>query len=266
MTQYCEFREGKLRYRQKGQGRVVIFLHGFLESLEIWDDLSEELSKSYRVISIDLPGHGKSEQFGYVHSMELMADAVMAVLKKERLRKVVLVGHSMGGYAALAFSEKYPEYLRGLCLFHSFALADNAQKKSDRLRAIDALKRYPKKFIRELIKNLFSSQNVKILKEEIKTLEDAAIKGSVAGYCACILGMRERINREVVLKFAPFRVLMLAGKDDKVIPEKVAYEHSLLPEKSSFVLLENSAHMGFLEEPGKVLRTLRSFVNQSFRS
>lgn len=265
MIRSCSFREGKLRYRQSGKGRAVILLHGFLENLHIWDGLSADLSRRYRVISIDLPGHGKSDNFGYVHSMELMAEAVMAVLKKERLRKVVMIGHSMGGYVSLAFAEKYPDHLRGLCLFHSSALSDNTKKKEDRLRAIDALKKYPKKFIRELIKNLFSSQNVKILKEEIKELEDSAANGSIPGYCACVLGMRDRDNREVILKFAPYPVLIIAGKDDPVIPEKVAEEQSRLAEKGQYVLLENSGHMGFLEEPGKVLRSLRSFIHRSFR-
>ena len=111
MIRTCIFRQGRIRYKQQGKGRAVILLHGFLEDLHIWDEFSSELSKSYRVISIELPGHGKSENFGYVHSMELMADAVMAVLKQERLRKVVIIGHSMGGYVSLAFAEKYSDHL-----------------------------------------------------------------------------------------------------------------------------------------------------------
>lgn len=265
MTRTCIFREGKIGYRVQGKGRAVVLLHGFLENYHIWDDLSKKLSKSYKVICIDLPGHGRSDNFGYIHTMEMMGEAVQAVLRKERLRKVVLVGHSMGGYVSLAFAEKNPDNLRGLCLFHSSALADSEQKKADRLRAIDALKRYPKKFVRELIKNLFSKQNVKILKEEIHALEEAAIKGSVPGYCACILGMRERDNREVVLRFAPYPVMIIAGKDDQVIPVGVAEKQSKLPEKSDYVLLENSGHMGFLEEPGKARRSLVSFLHKSFR-
>lgn len=265
MIKSCAFREGKIRYRHQGKGRAVILLHGFLENLTIWDDLASELSQHYRVISIDLPGHGKSENFGYVHSMELMAEAVFTVIKKERLRKVALIGHSMGGYVSLAFAEKYPDFLRGLCLFHSSALSDSAQKQSDRLRAIEALKKYPKRFIRELIKNLFRKKNVKVLRDEIRKLEDQAISGSIPGYCASILGMRDRDNREIILKFAQYPVLIIAGIDDQVIPVKVADEQSRLPEYGSFTLLENSGHMGFLEEPGNVRRALRTFLHASFR-
>jgi len=103
MTKYVDFKQGKIRYTDSGKGRVVVFLHGFLESLEMWR-FYQNLPNYIRKICIDLPGHGKSDNFGYVHSMELMAEGVRAVLKNEGIRKVVVVGHSMGGYVGLAFA------------------------------------------------------------------------------------------------------------------------------------------------------------------
>lgn len=105
----AKFKNGDIHFSDTGKGRVVVLLHGFLGSHEIWEQTISNLSKSYRVIAIDLPGHGGSDNFGYVHTMDLLAKSVKAVLDHLHLKKYVLVGHSMGGYAALAFADLFPD-------------------------------------------------------------------------------------------------------------------------------------------------------------
>src|ERR1044071_7202110 len=119
-TQVTKVLGAKVRYADTGKGRVVVLLHGFLESLEVWfgNGFAQELAQHFRVIAIDLPGHGKSDCVGYVHRMERMADVVKGVMDELGLRRYAMVGHSMGGYVALAFAERYKENLCGLCLFH----------------------------------------------------------------------------------------------------------------------------------------------------
>ena len=107
-----QFKDINLYFHEKGKGSAVVLLHGFLEASWMWDDIATALSKRYRVVCIDLPGHGKSDCLGYVHSMDEMAEAVMAVVQSLRLRRIQLVGHSMGGYVALAFAERWPDHLK----------------------------------------------------------------------------------------------------------------------------------------------------------
>jgi pimeloyl-ACP methyl ester carboxylesterase len=95
-----------------------------------------QFCKENRVITIDLLGHGETECLGYVHTMEDNADAVHSVLLELGIRKSILVGHSMGGYVALAFAELYPEYVKGLALLNSTASADSEERKLNRDRAI----------------------------------------------------------------------------------------------------------------------------------
>ena len=95
---YIKFKEGRIAYTSSGKGRAIVLLHGFLGSASIWEQTKNALSKQFKVICIDLPGHGESDCFGYMHSMELMAQSVKAVMDKLRFKKYVLVGHSMGGY------------------------------------------------------------------------------------------------------------------------------------------------------------------------
>ena len=110
-----KFQKKNIFYTDEGTGKVVVLLHGFTESQKIWKNFAKKLSAKYRVITIDLPGHGKSESPGAVHSMELMANVVFAVLKKLKAGKCMMIGHSMGGYVTLAFAEKYPKKLKGFC-------------------------------------------------------------------------------------------------------------------------------------------------------
>src|SRR6218665_1340441 len=92
------FKNTKISYSDIGKGTAVVLLHGFLENQTMWQDFVPELSKKYRVITIDLLGHGETECLGYVHNMEDNAGMVQAVLSELRLRKSIFIGHSMGGY------------------------------------------------------------------------------------------------------------------------------------------------------------------------
>ncbi|WP_238785047.1 alpha/beta fold hydrolase [Blattabacterium cuenoti] len=121
-----------INFKTKGKGIPVVLLHGFMESLEIWNYVYDNISKKYKIISIDLPGHGKSIfplKENTVFTMEKTAEIVKKILEKENIQKAVFVGHSMGGYVALAIAEKYPEIFLGLCLLHSTTKSDTFEKK-----------------------------------------------------------------------------------------------------------------------------------------
>ena len=121
MLKTTPYKKESVTFSDTGKGRVVVLLHGFLGSYQIWENTIVNLSTSYRVIAIDLPGHGGTACLGYVHTMETIAKCVKAVMDSLRLKKYVLIGHSMGGYAGLAFADLFPDNLKGLCLFHSSA-------------------------------------------------------------------------------------------------------------------------------------------------
>lgn len=259
------FRYAVVRYSDKGKGRVIVLLHGFLESLEIFNELSDELSKKFRVISIDLPGHGGSECIGYVHTMEMMADCVKAVLDHLHLRKYILVGHSMGGYVSLAFAEQYPDSLAGLCLLHSTAWGDTPEKKKERSKAIELVKKNHVKYSRALVKKLYAPANRKALHEEISFQKKIAARTGKQAIIAALEGMKERANRELVLRFAPFPILFIVGKQDSVIPWETMIQQAERPQRSRLLLLENAGHMGFFEEKKETLKQLRLFAQRCFR-
>ncbi len=261
---YTVFKEGKIFYRVFGKGRPIVLLHGFLGNMHSWEYLIPTLSKRYKVILIDLPGHGKSESFGYIHSMSLMADGVKTVLNSLLLRRYVIIGHSMGGYVALAFAEKYMDNLRGLVLFHSTALADSDEKKIDRKKAIRVVKKNKEKYLNEALKKLFFQETIKKHPHLLNTAIDMAHKTSVQGIIAALEGMIIRKNTEVILQFCNFPVLFIVGLHDKLISMELHEHQFKLPAHNSVLLLEKSAHMGFYEQPDKVLEKLTVFLRKCF--
>ncbi len=264
MIKHANFRNVKVRYSDKGKGRVIVLLHGFLESIELFDEFSTKLSRSFRVISIDLPGHGKTPSLGYIHTMELMAQCAKKVLDSLYLKKYVLVGHSMGGYAALAFAELFPENISGLCLFHSTALPDSEEKKKDRERVAEIVKHDHKQFVSELIPKLFDPENIPLLKGEVLKAKQVALDTHTEGIVAAIRGMKGRPSRELVLKNARFPVLFIIGKKDVLLAWDNLMLLTALPKRSYHKVLEHAGHMGFYEAPEETFKAVRKFSRMCF--
>jgi len=253
------FKNINVSFTDQGKGRAVVFLHGFLGSKLIWKDFVGELSKTQRIITVDLLGHGSTDCLSYVHTMEEMAEAVEEVLSHLKLRKYFLVGHSLGGYVSLALAENNPDNIKGLILFNSTAKADTLEKKKDRLRAINVVKRNARIFVNEAIPKLFYTGK-KPYKREIERAKKIALTTSKQGVVAALEGMRVRLDREIVLKFAPYSVLFIIGKEDIVLPYKELEQQAKLSEKSSYFLLENVGHMGMYEAKKETLSVIKQFV------
>ena len=265
MLKTTKFKKGTITFSDTGKGRVVVLLHGFLGSHKIWHNTIESLSKSFRVIAIDLPGHGGTDCFGYVHTSELIAKSVKAVMDSLRLKKYVIIGHSMGGYAALAFADMFPDNLRGLCLYHSTAYADSDEKKIDRTRSIKVVKSNHKIYTTEVIKNLFATKNFKYLKEEIAFAQKIAGTVSKQSIIAALEGMKDRPNRDIILGMAHYPIMMVIGELDNVLPYQQLLEQSELIKNKYILYLEHDGHMGFLESSRVSNAALKKFLRVCFK-
>lgn len=243
---------------------MVVLLHGFLGSHKIWEKTSANLSKSYRVIAIDLPGHGATPCFGYAHSMDLMAKCVKAVMDHLKLKKFVIVAHSMGGYAALAFADLFPDYLKGLCLYHSSAYADTPEKKKDRLRAVSAVKANRNLYTKNTVKNLFAAKNLKYLKEEITFATNIAKGTSKQGIIAALHGMKDRPRRDLILGLVDYPIMMVIGQHDNVLPYEQLLQQAKVIKNGNVLFLEHDGHFGFLESPRESNLALRKFLRKCY--
>ena len=266
MLHYAEFKKIKVRYSDVGKGRVIVLLHGFLCSHEIWNETQKKLSRQFRVIAIDLPGHGDTPSIGYYHSMELLAQSVKAVLDKIGVRRYVIAGHSMGGYAALAFAELYPENVSGLCLFNSTSYADAEDKKKDRERVIRLVKREHKHYVAEVVTSLFAPENLEKIKPQVEKVKRIAATVSQQSIINSLEGMKERKCRDMILKFAEYPVLFIVGKKDSAINFETIYPQIGLCKFPSVLMLEDCGHMGFYEAPKETIKELKEFAKRTFRN
>lgn len=259
---YATYKKSNIYFSEHGKGPTVVLIHGFLENSSMWKAFLAELKKRYRVILIDLPGHGKSECFGYTHTMEEMASCVNVVLKKQKIRKVKLVGHSLGGYVALAFADLYPDKTKGICLFFSTSRADSPQKKKDRNRAIAVVKENHKSFIRTAFPMLFRSKFRRSKKDLIKAAKEEALSTSKQGIIAALEGMKKRPSREILLKFPPYPVHIISGERDPIIPVQTMRQQMTRSENVTGVVLKEPGHMGHIEAPEECLEELLRFLSK----
>ncbi len=239
-----------LNFERKGNGtEILVLLHGFMENLSIWNDMAPHLSDHFSLLKIDLPGHGQSDILADVHTMELMAEEVNAVLDHQNLEKVHLLGHSMGGYVSLAFAEKHPEKLKSLTLFFSSYLADDEEKKEQRIKSYRIIKDAFPHYARAGVPNLFNPNERDILEGKIETALETALSTNNLGALASVKGMVERTDKKHILENLEAKILILAGKHDNAVKTDIMIKN--LPDRTnikSYVL--DCGHNGHWEKPG----------------
>jgi pimeloyl-ACP methyl ester carboxylesterase len=257
---FIHFKTSKIYYNDKGEGKTIVLLHGFTESMAIWDKFVRSLSKEFRVITIDLPGHGKSGNIAKVHTMELLADVVYQVLKACRVTKCLMVGHSMGGYTTLAFAGKYPEMLSGMCIFHSHCFADSEEDRKNRERTIKVVEQDKFGFVTAFINGLFPAEVQKKFAVEIGILIRRANTMNKEGVTAAIEGMKARKDQTQLLKTTKLPVLFILGLKDSKAPLPRLWEMISLPVHSEALILRDTGHMGYIENPKETLAAIRCFA------
>ena len=241
--------------------KCVVLLHGYLENMLVWEDFVPLLYKDVRVVTLDIPGHGISVVNGEIHTMEYLADTVAAALDKIGVERATIVGHSMGGYVALAFAERYAERVDGLVLLHSTPYADSDEKKKNRQREISLVKSGKKELLAHTAPEAgFAVENRNRFRTEIEDLQQTIYLTEDAGIVALLNGMIERKAQSEMLHTLGKPILFVLGrKDGYIVPEiaeKMVAEH---PE-AEVVWLENSGHMGFVEEAKTCASALLDFV------
>lgn len=246
-----------IHYTDIGEGTPLVFLHGFLENSTIWEPFLKPLSQKNRIICIDLLGHGKTGCLGYIHTMEAMADAVFAVLKKLNIETFAVFGHSMGGYVSLVVAEKAPNKVKGLGLINSTAYTDSAEKKTNRDRAILAVKENHKMFIAVAIPNLFAEHNREKYRNKIEHLKNEALKIPVQGIVAALEGMKTRLDRTATLHSKAYKKMLIVGKKDPVLIYDLALEQVT---NTDVKLIDfPDGHMSYIENKDQFLKAIKTF-------
>ncbi|MDR1887315.1 MAG: alpha/beta hydrolase [Prevotellaceae bacterium] len=245
---------------KKGE-KTVVLLHGYLETGEVWANFTELLKPHFRVIVMDLPGNGLSGTNRSENSMEFMADVVAEVLNHSEIDRATIVGHSMGGYAALAFAEKYGELTEKLCLFHSTPNPDTEEKKQNRDREAALVEEGKLNMILNVnIANMFADENLRRMRDAVAMISENAGISEPEGIVACLKGMKNRKDMNPFLAGFDKPLLLIFGRKDKYISENTAAGLIEKFPNAEILMLENSGHAGFLEEPEICAQKLIEFI------
>ncbi len=259
----------KIFYRTAGKGKPVVLIHGFAEDGDIWKNQIEFLKHHCYLIIPDLPGTGKSVMINDM-SIEGMAELVKELISHEAQGSspsgggwegACLFGHSMGGYLTLALAEKYPHLLSSIALVHSSAFADSDEKKANRLKSIEFVKKngafeFLKAVITDLFTETWAANNPEIVERQIEKSRDFSDEAIIAYYQAMI----NRTDKTHVLKNFHKPVMFIIGEHDKAVPFEQSLQQCYLPNQSHIHILRNTAHMGMFEEANKVNQALLNFL------
>ncbi len=261
MICYMQFEQGKVKYSDLGKGNAIVLLHGYLETGEVWRPLEKLLAINHRVLTVDLPGHGGSEVTAETHTVEYMAEAVRAVIKESGEKKVLLAGHSLGGYVTLAFAEKYPELLSGYVLFHSHPFADSPEAKAKRKREIFVVRAGRKNMMYPAsISMMFAEQNLEKMPAALARSKEIASQNSAEGIIAMLNGMMARPSRSSVVESGTVPLLWILGRHDLYFSSEKALGDIKIPGNARVVILENSGHLGFVEETDLTAELVNEFA------
>lgn len=240
---------------------VIVLVHGFPEDGTVFEKQYDFLKENFSVIIPDLPGSGKSSYNPKLQSTEDFAEIIALILQQENIEQCFLLGHSMGGYIALAFAQKYPEHLLGLGLIHSTAYPDSKEKKENRKRSIELMEKYGGYyFLKSIIPNLFSETfaaahptNIDYLIEKGKAFETKALQQ----YYSIMMHRKDMTH---VLRNISVPVLFIIGEQDNAIPLQDMLQQISLPQTSFIKILPDAAHMGFWEDAEKVNEAIVCFA------
>jgi pimeloyl-ACP methyl ester carboxylesterase len=251
----------------KAENPAIFFLHGYLESLEIWDDFAHEFTDDYYVVCIDLPGHGDSESLAETQTMGAMAYAVKDVADSLDIKKLHLVGHSMGGYVTMAFRDKFPDMLSSYVLFHSTCFSDTDEKRINRDREIELVRQGKKDLIVNThITKAFADSNLKKMEKQVEKTIRIALKTKENGIISALNGMKMRADRCLLIVAGGIPLLVVASKMDNFISIDVVLKMKKMANNTEFVILRKSGHMGFIEEKDKAGKELKIFFNSIRRN
>jgi pimeloyl-ACP methyl ester carboxylesterase len=250
-----EDRPVDLNYEEIGEGTPMVLVHGFPLDHTIWEPLIPHLRADARLIMPDLRGHGKSAAPEGAYSMRQMADDILALIDRLKLNRVVLVGHSMGGYIGLAFARAYPQRLAGLGFIATHAAADGLEQRQTRLKMANKVRRKGVDFVAaDMAPKLTGHPG---LAEHLHELIKGASPNGVIG---ALKGMADRPDSTEFLSEIQVPAVVVYGADDGIIPlERAQVMAQLLP-RGWLVEISGTKHMPMMEKPEEVAAALRELV------
>lgn len=243
----------ELAYIRQGTGKPLLLLHGYPLDHHIWDKVIPLLENTFDLILPDLRGFGESSTVDTLYTLDDFVSDLVGLLDHLGIEKTAVAGHSMGGYAALAFARLYPERIRGLGMVSSQALADTSDRKEGRYKTAQDV---AEKGIQGVVDTM--TTKLSLHAEVQKWARESMSKQQPAAYIGALKALAERRDSSDLLDKFKFPVVIIHGDADELVPIERAREIKNAIPHAQLVELKGAGHLPMLEEPEATARALMS--------
>lgn len=241
----------RLAYDRRGKGTPMVLLHGFPLDHHLWDEVAPLLEDRFDLILPDLRGFGGSSTVDSFHALEDYAADIAGLLDHLNIPKAAIVGHSMGGYIALAFARGYPERVSGLGLVATQAAADTSERREGRYKSAAEVADKGIGSVVEAMTPKFTPDPR--LQEYARASME---RQSPAGYIGALKAMAERVDSTPLLGTIDYPVVIVHGDADALVPIDRAREMKAAIPHAHMVEVSGAGHMPMMEAAEKTAEAL----------
>ena len=252
---YARVNGTMLYYRESGEGRLALFIHGFPLDHSLWLDQLAGLAHVRRCVAVDLRGFGRSDPVVEpTLSMEMLADDLAELIEALGSDQADVVGLSMGGYVALALWEQRPALVRTLTLADTRAAADGPEAREKRQRTIDLVLDQGRGALAvEAIRSLLAPNPPASVQARVRSMVEGTRYETIV---AALQGMRDRPDRSHVLGTISVPTLVIGGEEDLGCPPAQMRALAQAIPGARTVIVPGAGHLPALERPAEVNEAL----------
>jgi 3-oxoadipate enol-lactonase len=251
-----------IAYSDRGIGLPIVFLHAFPLNRTMWAQQEEALSLQFRVVTIDLRGHGESDAPLWRYTLDQSADDVSALLDHLSIQQGVFVGLSMGGYILFAFYRKYAARVKGLVLADTRAQADTEEGRDGRFHMAQTVyKKGPSAIADLMIPKLLSPQTIETRPDLVQQVRAMIENNQISGIAGSLMAMAERPDSVPLLSQITCPTQIIVGELDQATPpseSKLMVDH--IP-NARLAVIPNAAHLANLERPEAFNHIVAAFAS-----
>jgi pimeloyl-ACP methyl ester carboxylesterase len=252
-----------LAYSDRGTGLPIVFLHAFPLNRTMWAPQEQALSSQFRIITIDLRGHGESDAPLWRYTLEQSADDVNAILNHLAIQQALFVGLSMGGYILFAFYRKYAARVKGLVLADTRAQPDTAAGKDGRFQmAQTAYKNGPFAIVDTMLSKLFSPTTIKTRPGLVQHVRTIIENSQISGIAGDLMAMAERLDSIPLLSQITCPTQIIVGElDQATSPSDAKLMADQIP-NARLAIISNAAHLTNMEQPEAFNQIVAAFASE----
>ncbi len=255
-----------IAYTDQGQGLPLIFLHAFPLSKEMWQPQVLELAGSYRVITLDLRGHGESDALLWNFTLEDYADDVIELLDHLKIVQAVFIGLSMGSYILFSLYRKYSNRVQALVLADTRAQEDSREGKAGRQAMTQlAYKKGASAIAKAMIPKLLTPSTIQQHPEIADQLRKMILRTPPEGIIVDLMAMAARPDSTSLLSTISCPTLIVVGEEDAATPVTESASMAERIAGAKLVTLPGAGHLSNFEQPEAFNEALHTFLRM-FRS